>query len=66
MKAAYKKGLSTTEQIFAAKILAEWAITKLTSKYEKIYLLMSDLSKAFDTISRRTLVKELEQVLDED
>ena len=62
-QAAYRKGRSTTEQTFAVKTLAEWAIT---SKSEKIKLLMSDMSKAFDTINRNTLIEELKQVLDED
>ena len=47
----------------AVKTLAECAIT---SKSEKIKLLMSDMSKAFNTINRKTLIEELKQVLDED
>ena len=62
-QAAYRKGRSTTEQTFAVKTLAEWTIT---SKSEKIKLLMSDMSKAFNTINRKMLIEELKQVLDED
>ena len=58
-QAAYSKGRSTTVQTFAVKTLAEWAIT---SKSEKIKLLMSDMSKVFDTINRKTLIEELKQV----
>ena len=49
-------GRSTTEQIFAAKVLVEKNIT--SSKYS-IRLLMLDMSKAFDTINWSTLMQEL-------
>ena len=43
---AYQSGGSTTEHIFAIKLLAEIAIT---SRDLTIYLIMLDVSKAFDT-----------------
>ena len=46
-QAAYRCGRSTTEHVFAAKILAEKAIT---SKDHPVYILMLDMSKAFDTL----------------
>ena len=49
-------GRSTTEQIFAAKVLMEKTIT--SSNYS-IRLLMLDMSKAFDTVNRSTLMQEL-------
>ena len=61
-QAAYKQGRSTTEHTFAIKTLVEWAIT---SKNEKV-LLLSDMSKAFDTINLKTLVEVLSEVLNED
>ena len=59
-QAAYQNGRSTTEQVFAIKVLAEKAIT--ASDY-KIYLLMLDMSKAFDTVNRSKLFNALEEVL---
>ena len=47
-QAAYQSGRSTTEHVFAIKLLAEMAIT---SKDLTIYLLMLDMSKAFYTIN---------------
>ena len=59
-QAAYQTGRSTTEQFFAVKILAEKAIT--SSEY-KIYILMLDMSKAFDTVNRNKLFEGLEEIL---
>ena len=59
-QAAYQSGRSTTEQIFAVKILAEKAIT---SENYNIFLLMLDMSKAFDTVSRSKLMSILESIL---
>ena len=53
---AYKAGRSTTELIFSFKVLAEKA---MTSQGYKIYLLMLDMSKAFDTVLRAELFKDL-------
>ena len=62
-QAAYTEGRSTTELVFAFKILAEKAIT--SSEYE-INLLMLDMSKAFDTIQRGYLFDDLKQILNPD
>ena len=51
-QAAYQPGRGTTEQVFAIKILAEKAII---SQDYNIYLLLLDMSKAFDTVNRRIL-----------
>ena len=59
-QAAYQSGRSTTEQVFAVKILAEKAIT---SENYNIFLLMLDMSKAFDTVSRSKLMSILESIL---
>ncbi len=62
-QAAYQQGRSITEQVFSMKILAEKAIT--SSNY-KIYFLLLDMSKAFDTVSRNDLFDILREILDED
>ena len=59
-QAAYQSGQSTTEQVFAVKILPEKAIT---SENYNIFLLMLDMSKAFDTVSRSKLMSILESIL---
>ena len=60
-QAAYQPGRSTTEQVFTMKILAEKSIT---SEDFPIYLLMLDMSKAFDSIDRNTLLKHLSTFLE--
>ena len=62
-QAAYRAGRSTTEHVFAAKVLVEKAIT---SANYPIHLLMLDMSKGFDTINRSTQWQELANVLDPD
>ena len=62
-QAAYQPGRGTTEQVFAIKILAEKAII---SQDYNIYLLLLDMSKAFDTVNRKILFEELQEILDED
>ena len=62
-QAAYREGRSTTEHAFATKILAEKATT--SQDYE-IYLLLMDMSKAFDTINRKTLMEDLAEIVDLD
>ena len=47
-QAACRAGRSTTEYVFAAKVLVEKAIT--SANYQ-IHLLMLDMSKAFNTIN---------------
>ena len=60
VQAAYQEGRSTTEHVFSMKLLAEKAIT--SSDY-KIYILLLDMSKAFDTVNRNQLFETLEEIL---
>ena len=62
-QAAYCKGRSTTEHVFACKIVAEKAAT--STNFEIHYLLL-DMSKAFDSIIRSELVKDLQKILNKD
>ena len=62
-QAAYCKGLSTTEHVFACKILPEKAAT--STNFEIHYLLL-DMSKPFDSIIRSELVKDLQKILNKD
>jgi hypothetical protein len=62
-QAAYRSGRSTTEHVFTLKLLAEKAIT--SSNYE-IHILLLDMSRAFDTVRRADLMKDLEEVLEKD
>ena len=59
-QAAYQGGRSTTEQVFAVKMLVEKAIT---SSNFKLYELLLDMSKAFDTVNRNKLFTLLEKIL---
>ncbi len=59
---AYQSGRSTTEQVFAIKILAEKAIT--FENYD-IFLLLLDMSKVFDTVNHSKLMNILQQILSE-
>ena len=60
-QAAYQKGRSTTEQVFALKTLVEKAIT---SQNYNIIITMIDMSVAFDTVSRCKLMKQLEAFIE--
>ena len=62
-QAAYRSGRSTTEMVFTMKILAEKAIT--SADYETFILLL-DMSKAFDTVCRNTLLNDLRKILNRD
>ena len=62
-QAAYRKGRSTTEHVFAVKAVIERTIT---SKSERAYLTLHDMSKAFDTIDRRALIEDLSDVIEQD
>ena len=50
-QSAYQKNRSTTEQIFAFKLIAEKAITSVDYN---CYILLMDMSKAFDTQEKHT------------
>ena len=62
-QAAYQGGRNTTEHIFACKLLAEKAVTSVD--YETTILLL-DMSKAFDTVQRDSLLQQLKSILDDD
>ncbi len=62
-QAAYQGGHYTTEHVFTCKILAEKAIT--SENYETEILLL-DMSKAFDTVQRDSLIQQLKSILEED
>lgn len=62
-QAAYRGGRSTTELVFTVKTLAEKAITSYS--YETFILLL-DMSKAFDTVDRGKLFEDLSKILNDD
>ena len=62
-QAAYRKNRSTTEHVFATKLIIERTIS---SADETVYLLLLDMSKAFDSIQRNTLIEDLKNVLNQD
>ena len=61
-QAAYRKNSSATEHVFATKLIIE---TTISSTDETVYLLLLDMSKAFDSIQRNTLIEDLKNVLNE-
>ena len=62
-QAAYIKGRSTTEHVFAMKILCEKA---MTSYDYSTHILLLDMTKTFYTINREHLYKLLSDMLDPD
>ena len=62
-QAAYRKGRSTTEHVFAIKILCEKA---MTSCDYSTHILLLDMTKAFHTINREHLHRLLSYILDPD
>ena len=62
-QSAYQQWRSTTEQVFTLKLLAEEAVT--LADYNAFILLM-DMSKAFDTVIRKTLLEGLRKILNPD
>ena len=62
-QAAYQPGRSTTEHVFAYKLLAEKAIT--SNNYASNIILMG-MSKAFDKVDRRKLLDDLRNILEND
>ena len=59
----YQENRSTTEQIFAFKLIAEKAITSVD--YNR-YILLMDMSTAFDIVKRNTLLEDLRKMLNSD
>ena len=55
-QAAYRKNRSTTEHVLAAKLIID---RTLTAKNETIYIILLDMSKAFDNVNRRILMDDL-------
>ena len=62
-QAAYSKGRSTTELVFTVKTIVEKAIISTDLEAN---ILMLDMSKAFDTIQRGTLIEDLSKILNSD
>lgn len=60
-QSAYRSGRGTTEQVAALKLMVEKAIT---SKDLEVQILMMDMSRAFDTVNRSILLKDLENILE--
>ena len=62
-QAAYRRRRSTTELVFAMKILCEKAIASCAYS---THVLLLDMTKALDTINREHLYKLLSDILDPD
>ena len=60
-QAPYPKNRSTTEHVFATKLIIERTIS---STDETVYLLLLDMSKAFDSTQRNTLIEDLKNCPD--
>ena len=64
-QAAYRSGHSTTEHVLALKLPIE---RTLTAKNKTLYVLLLDMSKAFDSIDRdrKQLLEDLNEIIDKD
>ena len=62
-QAAYQRDRGTTEQVLALKLIIEKAIN---SSDLDIYILLLDMSKAFDTVNRKILLSDLASTLNPD
>ena len=63
IQAAYRKGRSTTEHVFACKQVIERTIS---AKNETVHLILLDMSKAFDTVNRKILIEDLQNTINTD
>ena len=59
-QAAYRKERSMTEHVFTAKMAIERTINM---RNETLYLLLLDMSKAFDSIKRKDLIEHLQHTI---
>ena len=59
-QAAYRKERSTTEHVFAAKMATQQTIN---TKNETLPLVLFNMSKAFDSIKRKDLIKHLQHTI---
>ena len=62
-QAAYRQGRSTTEHVFATKLVIERTIT---AKNETVHLTLLDMSKAFDSIKRKVIIEYLQNTIEAD
>ena len=53
-QAAYRQNTSTTEHLFVTKLITERTVSPTD---ETVYLLLLDMSKAFDSIQRNTKLR---------
>jgi hypothetical protein len=60
---AYRPDRSTTENVFSLRILIEKAISQSNSG---IYILLLDMSKAFDSVNREVLLDDLKDIVNAD
>ena len=59
-QAAYRKERSTTKHVFVAKMAIERTIN---ARNEALYLVLLDMSKAFDNIKRKDLIEHLQHTI---
>ena len=62
-QAAYRKERSTTEHVFAAKMVIE---RTTNARNETLHLVLLDMSKAFDSIKRKDLIEHLQHTIEAD
>ena len=62
-QAAYRQKRLTTEHIFSTKTVIERTIS---AKNETVYLILLDMSKAFDSINRKVLIDDLRPIINYD
>ena len=60
---ASRSGRSTTKHVFALQLAIE---RTLTSKDKTLYLILLDMSKAFDSINRKLFLQDLSKIINED